>query len=149
EAWGVRVHRTRLSEDSTRGALSVYLDSDGPLTRDEVMAQAREAMPTDMPGVRATVGWDVSDRGGAGANQMRLVVHGEEADVLLGLAEEFERRVGSVPGVLDASLVAVDEGLDELRLVIDRDALLRYGATARQVGQVVAYAMRGSALTPI
>src|SRR5690606_27270220 len=99
--------------------------------------------------VRATVGWDVSDRGAAGANQMRLVVHGEEVDVLLGLAEEIERRVETVPGVLDATLDAADDGLDELRLVIDRDALIRYGVTARQVGQVVAYAMRGSALTPV
>lgn len=149
EAWGVRVHRTRLSEDSTRGALSIYLESDGPLTRDEVMAKAREALPTDMPGVRATVGWDVSDRGGAGANQMRLVVHGEEVEVLLALAEEIERRVETVDGVLDATVDAVDGGLDELRLIIDRDALIRYGVTAGQVGQVVAYAMRGSALTPV
>jgi len=149
EEWGVRVHRSRLGEDDERGALHVYLDSDGPLTRDEVMERAKAALPTDMPGVRATVGWDVSDRGAAGANQMRLVVHGEEVDVLLGLAEEIERRVETVPGVLDATLDAVDDGLDELRLVIDRDALIRYGVTARQVGQVVAYAMRGSALTPV
>src|SRR5690606_2942343 len=55
----------------------------------------------------------------------------------------------TVDGVLDATVDAVDGGLDELRLIIDRDALIRYGVTAGQVGQVVAYAMRGSALTPV
>lgn len=149
EEWGVRVHRTRLREDSTRGSLNVYLESDGPLGRDEVMKRAREALPDDMPGVRATIGWDVSDRGGAGANQLRLVVHGEDVDVLMGLAQELERRVESVEGVIDATVDAVDDGLDELRLVIDRDALIRYGVSAQQVGRVVSYAMRGSALTPV
>lgn len=149
EAWGVRVYRARLEGTSNSGRLYVYLESDGPLPRDEVMELAREAMPTDLAGVKATIGWDMNERGGAGANQLRLAIHGEDMGTLTGLAEEVARRVRTVEGVMDTHVDALNEGADEIRLVVDREAVTRHGVSAAQVGRLVAYAMRGSSLTPL
>lgn len=149
EAWGIRVYRTRLEGDSNRGQLYVYLESDGPLPRDEVMARAREELPQDLPGVTATIGWDVNDQGGAGSNQIRLTLYGEDVGTLTALAEEVARRVRSVPGVMQAHADALNEGADEIRLIVDRDAVTRHGVSAAQVGQLISYAMRGSTLTPL
>lgn len=148
-AWGVRVYRAQLNGDGHRGRLFVYLDADGPLERGEVMEQAKEALPLDMPGVTPTIGWGDGDRGGAGANQVRLTIHGEDLGLLTALAEEVARRVQHLPGVMDASVDALDEGADEIRLVVDREAALRHGVSAMQVGRLVAYAMRGTSLTPL
>ena len=58
EEWGVRVYRSRLSGESSRGSLTVYLADDGPLAREQVMKLARRKMPKDMPGVRGSIGWE-------------------------------------------------------------------------------------------
>lgn len=145
EAWGVRVYRSRLSEDSFRGRLYVYLVQDGPMERDAVMEAATEALPDDIPGVVGTVGWE-SGQGGGNRHQLELSVHGEDMDTLIGLADEVRRRVSTVDGVMGAHVDMENEGADEVRLVADRDALVRYGVTATQVGRLVSYAMRGSTL---
>ncbi|MBX2804111.1 MAG: efflux RND transporter permease subunit [Myxococcales bacterium] len=148
EEWGIRVYRSRLRGDSRGGRLWVYLDEDAPLARGEVMKAAEEAFPKDLPGVEATVGWD----GGfeqANDQQVNLSVNGEDTELLNELASEVARRVRTVEGVLGVSLDVDSEGADEIRLVVDRDAVARYGVSATQVGMLVSYAMRGSSLPDI
>ncbi|MFT4624500.1 MAG: HAE1 family hydrophobic/amphiphilic exporter-1 [Myxococcota bacterium] len=144
EAWGVRVYRARLGSDDNRGGVTVYLDTDGPLPRDEVMEAAEAVLPTELPGVEATIGWSDGEQGGG--NQVTLSVSGEDMSTLVELADEVARRVGSVPGVMDVDIDLSSEGADEIHLVIDRPAVARYGVSAQQVGGLVAYAMRGTRL---
>lgn len=148
EAWGVRVYRTRLSGDASEGRLYVYLDDDGPMPRDEVMEAVGEAMPKDLPGVKTSIGWEGGDSDRS-QKQMLLQVFGDDPSVLSSLSEEIERRVRSVDGVLAVHLDLEREGLDEVRLVVDREAAARYGVTATQIGQLVSYAMRGTQLPPV
>jgi len=144
EEWGVRVYRARLSADSSRGQLYVYLNSDG-LPRAEVMDLAREAMPDDLPGVDVSVGWEGNSERAA-QQQINLSVFGEDVALLQTLSQEVARRVRGLQGVLGVKLDVDSEGADEVRLVVDRDASARYAVSASQIGRLVAYAMRGSSL---
>jgi HAE1 family hydrophobic/amphiphilic exporter-1 len=147
EEWGVRVFRGELRGDRSMGQMWVYLESDGPMSRDEVMAAAREALPDDLPGVQGSVGWE----GGAdgGDRSLSLQIEGEDMGMLVALGEEVVRRVEGVEGVIGARLDQEREGADEVQLTLLRDALARYAVGAQQVGNTVAYALRGSTLQPL
>ena len=144
EEWHVRVFRTRLRSSSNHGSLTIYLDDtvedeDRESLREEVLA----AMP-EQAGVRV---W--SGRGGAGPHGKNIVemqLEGEDPQVLLALSEEVLRRARGADGVLSAELGLEEEGTDEIRLNVDRDAVARYGVSASTVGQTLAFAMRGNQL---
>ena len=148
DAWGIRVYRARLPGTSNRGSLSIYLDEDGPMTRQDVMDSARELLPDDVAGASATVGWE-RGAGMGDDNSLTLQVFGEDTAVLTALAEELARRVESVPGIIGAELEQEQDGADEVQLHLDREAAHRYGVSAATVGQTVAFAMRGNRLNPI
>jgi hydrophobic/amphiphilic exporter-1 (mainly G- bacteria), HAE1 family len=147
EEWGVRVYRARLRSTQTQGSVSIYLDTDASMLREEVMNEARELLPKDLPGVTSTVGWNKED--GGGGNQLNLTLHGRDTETLAGLAHEVARRVKSADGVMATHIDMENLGADEVRLRLDREALSRYGLSGRDVGRTIAFAMRGSTLRPI
>lgn len=147
EEWGVRVYRSRLEADDREGRMWVYLNMGG-MERADVMEAARGEFPDDIPGVEVTVGWDGGMEQSA-ANQVNLSVTGEDTSLLASLAAEVARRVRSVEGVLAVHLDLENEGADEIQLVVDRSAAARYGVSAQQIGMLVSYAMRGSALPDV
>jgi HAE1 family hydrophobic/amphiphilic exporter-1 len=149
EAWGVKVYRSQLEGDSNYGRVVVYLESDGPMMRDAVMDAAREVMPKDQPGVKITVGWEGGEDGEAAAQQIRLQISGEDLDTLSELSNEVARRLETVPGVMEVQPDVLDDGSDEVRLRIDRDAVARQGLSAQQVGGTVAWAMRQNRMNPM
>lgn len=144
DAWGVRVFRSRLRSHSRQGEVWVYLKDDGPIERADVIEAAREAMPAELPGVTWSIGRD--DGQGDGAKQLTLWVRGEDMNTLFGLADEVARRVREVDDVLGVHVDVENEGADEVRLRVDRQAAARYGVSAQSVGQMVSYAMRGANL---
>lgn len=146
EAWGVRVFSAELDGDRMRGDLRVFLDSDGPLSREEVMEAARKALPDDLAGVTASIGWEGDSGGG---NSLELQIHGEDMGSLLALGEEVMRRVDGLEGVMDTRLEQERGGADEIRIRLDRDALVKYGVSAGQVGRTVAFALRANLLQPL
>jgi HAE1 family hydrophobic/amphiphilic exporter-1 len=54
-----------------------------------------------------------------------------------------------MPGVLDAQLTVGGSPMPELRLLVDREAARHYGVQADQVGQTVAFALRGNRIEPL
>ena len=141
--WGVRVHRSRLSANSTRGRLYVYLEDDGPLPRTEVLAAMERALP-DLPGVTASVG-----RGEGPGNDegvIRFDLRGEDTAELVRLGEEARRRARTLPFVRDARSEVEADGEDEVRLHVRRDEAARLGLGASAVGRLVSFAMRGAPL---
>lgn len=147
EAWGVRVFRSELRGDRNAGMVQVYLETDGPISREEVMKRAEKALPTEQPGVTATVGWNEGDTGGA--NTLSLRIEGENVRELMGLADEVVRRVEGVEGVIGARIDQEKEGKDEIQLDVLRNAGLKYGIGAQQIGTTVAYALRSQILKPL
>jgi len=144
EEWGVRVFRGQLNSDSNHGRVRVYLDTDGPMEREDVMEAAKEVLPDFIPGVTSSVGWDSGEDGGG--NSVTLRITGEDMPTLMGLAEEMARRLDGVPGSLGAHVDVLNDGADEIRLVVERDVVGRYGVSAMTVGQTVGYAMRANRL---
>lgn len=143
EEWGVRVYRSRLRDGDFEGRMWVYLDPDA-VERAQVIEQVRDALPDDVPGVEAAVGYE--DDLGVGGNQIGVEVRGEEMETLRVLADDVIRRMRAMPGVIGAHVDLESSGADEIHLVADRQQLHRYGVDARSVGQTVSYAMRGSRL---
>jgi len=144
EAWGVRVYRSRLRDRASRGSLNIYLVDEGPMTRAEVIEDARKKLPRDLAGTIGSIGWG-GDQGG-GKNTLSLNLYGEDIRVLRGLADEVIRRAVSAPSVMNGSFGADEAALDELQLRVDRQAVRRAGVSSQQVGQTVAFAMRGNQL---
>lgn len=144
EAWQVRVFRTRLRSSSDQGSITIYLDEGvGDDEREQIREDVLAAMP-EQAGVRV---W--SGRGGAGPhgkNIVELRLEGEDPQVLLSLSQEVLRRARTGEGVLSAELGMEDDGSDEIRLQVDRDATARYGVSASSIGQTLAFAMRGNQL---
>ncbi len=144
EEWGVRVHRSRLSWSSTSARTYVYLleeRADGMPSREEVIEQAKAELP-QMPGVDAQIGW--SGTGGQETNQLTVVLRGEDTATLEGLGEEVIRVARGLPGVLGAWPTMEDEGGQEMRFQVDREATSRYGISAASIGRTVSFAMRGT-----
>ena len=145
ERWGVRVYRTRLGSGSKAGRLYVYLEDDGELPREEVIREVRKGMP-DLAGVTAYVGWGEGDD--RSANRLHIQLRGEDTEELTTLAQEAIRRVRTVEGVLGVHSEVEEDGSDEIRLTVNRDAAARYGVSASTVGRLVSFAMRGVPLSP-
>ena len=147
DRWGVRVHRSRLSADSTNGRTYVYLldegeRPEGAIPKSEVVDEVKEKLP-DLPGVEAEIGWG-DDR--EQSSSLSLVLRGEDTSTLEGLGEEVERRIRTLPGVLTVRSDLEESGGEEMRLRVDRAAAARHGLTAQRIGQTVAFAMRGTSL---
>jgi len=148
EAWGVRVHRSRLSATSTTGRTYVYLEEEpapDALSRDQVLKEAERTLPT-LPGVTASIGWQQGAEGEK--RQVNLVLTGEDTETLAALGDEVQRRIRAVPGVLGVAAGIEEDGGRELRLIVDRQATSRTGITARSIGQTVGFALRGTPLPP-
>ncbi len=149
EAWGVRVYRSHLGGEDMNGWIDIYLESDGPMEREEVMEAAREALPDDLPGVSASVGWEGDMDGGGGQKSLPIRIFGEDLDTLAGISEEVARRVEGVDGVVNVVRELDQEGADEIRLRVDREASARFGVSASDVARLVGFAMRGTTFQPI
>ena len=146
DAWGVRTYRSRLSSDSLRGSLSIYLDSDKEevMPREKVLADAKTKLP-DLPGVHSQVGWGDSE---GQSKRIGVALVGEDSETLAAIGKEAVRRLRGIPGVLNVEDGADEGGEEEIRLRVDRGAAARYGVSASTIGRVVAFAMRGAPLSP-
>ncbi len=146
EAWHIESWRTRLRAGSTRGNIFIRLkdDEDRP-DRATIVRQAHEVLP-DLPGVTWELGWSENPQRRGDSFSIHLT--GADPEVLEALAAEVARRVEALPGVLSAGDTLDETGLPELRLVLDRPALARYGLSAQQVARTISFAMRGAQLSP-
>ena len=75
-------------------------------------------------------------------------IFGEDPDVLAELAARVEREVGQVEGAADVKVTAAAR-VKELRVVLDRTALSRYGLGTDDIGHQVEMALGSSVATHI
>jgi HAE1 family hydrophobic/amphiphilic exporter-1 len=146
ERWGVQAFYASMDGASMAGRITVFLEADAPMSRSEVMEAARAALPRSSAGARWTVGYD-EQRGGS--DRIDFTITGHDMETLLGLADEAARRVRAQPGVIGARADVADSGLDELRMVLDRTSLERYGVTGQSVAGIIAFYLRGTGLQPL
>lgn len=84
--------------------------------------------------------------GGFGGPPISITIKGDDLNVLRRLADETALRLEGIDGLRDVA-TSFDEGLPELRVVVDRQRAAALGITPAQVAQTVRTAMVGQTVT--
>lgn len=117
-----------------------YLGADpGVPGREEVMEMLPSLLPP-LPGVE----YEIRE---AGENEssdrlVRLLVYGNDTDQLLPIAARVAEQLEGMPGVLTASS-ALERGVDELQVRIDRRLAEQAGVTPQRAAQLINFSLRG------
>lgn len=109
-------------------------------------ALLRQGLPL-VPGVLLEVGdrqWQ-NRRSSDGQRRVSLALHGEDPEYLEELAWEVEERLRGLPGLVEALGPAV-RGRREVRVLVDPVRAHAVGLTPDQVGEAVAFMIRGRSL---
>ena len=76
-------------------------------------------------------------------SRVNVTLYGEDTQVLMGLAEEVERRMESIPGLLSVN-TDMDRGGTELQVRLDREQAQRYEVNPWEISSTISYALRGT-----
>ena len=90
------------------------------------------------PGTEMKINWE----GGESEEAFNVTLYGEDTRVLMGLAQEVERRLEQIPGLASVD-TDLDRGGNELQLRLDRTKLQNAGISAQMVSSNISYALRG------
>jgi len=115
------------------------LDFDDDQIKD-LRNKIRENLPV-IPGVRFTFSGEDADQGGD-STFFAVKFFGQDAEVLKTLADEAERRLGTLTGVKDLSS-SFKNGRKEIQVSIDKDKAARLGMTAQDVSQIFSFTLGG------
>ncbi len=111
------------------------------MERDEVLKHAQANMPTFV-GVEGRV-----DRQGNGSSDpsVRVVLQGDDTDVLLAMVDEVSRRLETIPSALNVEREDEEEqGFEEeVRVHVDRDRANLLGISAQDVARQIGFALQG------
>ncbi len=112
------------------------------MNRDEVLADLKERIP-QKPGVTMRTSWRGASTGDDGS--ISILLYGDDTGKLAELAEEVERRLRTLDGVISVETDR-ESGDDEIKVIMDRDIVSRNGINANQVAFTLMYAVRGLTL---
>jgi HAE1 family hydrophobic/amphiphilic exporter-1 len=146
DRWGVRTWRARMRDTSQRGQTSIYLETertDEMMSRDEVIDAAKAGLP-QIPGATIQIGRSGGD--GPPKNQLTVFLHGEDTQKLEQLGNAVQRVVQGIDGVVGVIPEMEEEGGQEIRLNINREAGNRYGISPSRISRTVSFALRASPL---
>ncbi len=113
------------------------------LPRNAVLADLKKRLP-EKPGVRFRTSWRSASEGGD-EGTVSVLLYGDDTGKLAQLAEEVERRLRLLPGVLSVETDR-EAGGDEIAVHIDREVVQRNGINPREVAFTIMYALRGITL---
>ncbi len=103
----------------------------------------RDYMREELPVLAGSVyRFGGEDEGGMGVETLSVTLFGEDTRLLETLAAEAERRIKLLDGMQDMG-TDVDEGTDEIRIILDRQLAGRYGVSPRDLSQVLGLTFRG------
>lgn len=109
----------------------------------ELRKKIRAKLP-EIPGVKLR--FEDDTEGGGNSTYFAVKFFGPDSGVLGSLAEEAERRLGTVGGVFDVS-TPNKRARREIQVSIDRDKALRQGFTAQDLSNVFAFTLGGTRLS--
>lgn len=114
--------------------------------RERVIGQIRDVMD-QMPGVISSTEQPlahlISHMVSGVKARIGIKVFGDDLDVLRRVAEQIKRRIEPIDGLRDV-LVEAQTNIPQLRIEVDRPALLRYGLRPADVMETIQTAMNGS-----
>lgn len=121
------------------------------LTQDEIADQIREKI-SGLPGVNVVMAQPISDRVDEMVTGVRadiaVKIFGDDLDTLRDRAEDVAKVAATVRGTADIKVDRVT-GQQNLNVVIDRQAIARYGLNVGDVNDVIEAAVAGRAATEI
>ncbi|MFQ5737406.1 MAG: efflux RND transporter permease subunit [Acidobacteriota bacterium] len=114
-------------------------------TKEELVNRMRDAVK-GFPGIRFNFSQVIETRNDeliSGINaQIAVKIFGEDQETLLRLSEEVRRSLSGITGVEDLSVQQV-AGEEHLEILLDRNAIARYGLNVAEVLEVVKIAVGG------
>jgi HME family heavy-metal exporter len=149
-----RTGRAELDEHAEGVNMSEYvleLNPDSPRSREQQLGEIREAM-NDIPGIVTAVEQPIAHLishmlSGVKA-QIGIKIYGDDLDVLRRKAKEMETAIQGVAGVADL-MVEPQVTIPQMRIELNRDKLLLYGMTARDVNEFIETAMNGDVVSEV
>jgi HAE1 family hydrophobic/amphiphilic exporter-1 len=125
---------------NNRGMVFVILQDAGKsdLSVDDVSAGLRRLVP-DAPGIQTYVNWQ---RGSGSDPSVTVSLYGEDTATLAELAEEAERRLRTIPGLVSVE-PELENALEEVRIRVSREQAQRYGVPSEAITGTVVTALRG------
>ena len=114
------------------------------LTPREVTERVVELLP-EKPGIELFTGIDDQSDDDESESVHRVILNGEDPDLLDQVVTNLEDVLGNVEGVLGVKK-SFDRTPNELGLVVDRERAQRYQVDPQVVAGVVGYALRGASL---
>jgi HAE1 family hydrophobic/amphiphilic exporter-1 len=137
EALDIESLGTRFSQRSGRVRAYLVDADDGHLSSQQASDTIKAMLPQKV-GITYTVGRRRGWRGSSLGVEVQLSGHNPE--VLAVLMEEVKTRMVAVPGVQDVDS-SLEDGTEEIRVVVDRAQALGYGLSPRQIGQGISQAL--------
>ncbi|HYV56939.1 MAG TPA: CusA/CzcA family heavy metal efflux RND transporter [Candidatus Nitrosopolaris sp.] len=121
------------------------------MTTDRLIADM-QARLADLPGVDFNFSQPIKDNIEENISglkgQLAVKLFGDDLDTLHRTAAEVKRVLEGVPGVADLAVTQADE-LPQVHIVVDREAVARYGLNIADVEDVVETAIGGKAATTL
>ncbi len=108
------------------------------LTREELTEDIKKNLPT-IPGVRIRTSW--REQGGGDDNAVSFTLRGYDTTVLETLAEDIEKQIKLVDGVLSVE-TDTETGNNEIHIAVDRDKAYNVGVNPNYIGQLIAFNLR-------
>ncbi|HVT35855.1 MAG TPA: efflux RND transporter permease subunit, partial [Nevskiaceae bacterium] len=108
---------------------------------DQIKEEIRKGLP------KIAIGDPSFDNQRGGGQKLSVQVYGEVSDELHGVAKDVARVLRGIPGLTDVRIEASAADW-EVRVRVDRDRARQNGLSSQQVAEIVAGAMRGTALKP-
>ncbi len=107
-------------------------------------AEARKRILSLLPRI-PEVEYRLPERGGpdqGNENEVRILLKGEDPEVLAQVADEVMARTKALDGVLQVDTDAVP-GFDEIQVKVDRTLAKRYGVSPLVAARTIAFGLRG------
>ena len=149
-----RTGRAELDEHAEGVNMSeiiIELDPHSPRSREEQIAEIREAMehiPGIVTAVEQPLAHLISHMVSGVKAQIGIKLYGDDLDLLRQKAEVIKADIELVAGVEDA-LIEPQVIIPQLRIDLDRDKLLRYGLSAATVNNTIETAMNGTVVSEV
>jgi len=121
------------------------IEVEKPMTQEEVLEDLKKRVPSK-PGVRFRTSWFGASSRDAGS--VSIMVYGDDTGKLEEIAEEVERRMKLIEGVISVESGS-EAGSDEILINVDREIATRNGINADQIAYTLQYAVRGMTLSRV
>lgn len=149
-----RTGRAELDEHAEGVNMSeiiIELDPNSPRSREEQLAEIRDAMseiPDIVTAVEQPIAHLISHMLSGVKAQVGIKIYGDDLVLLRQQAERVKMKMEQVPGVTDA-LLEPQALVPQLRIEWDRNQLLRYGLSTSALNEYVQTAMNGRVVSQV